>query len=219
MLSAASIGSNNQKGKFFPFFNEEAEIQEGQDRPKGFKEREEMSDEYIMTKERSMESSAARIENLLNEKILLFQDLVEVLKDEKKSIVEIDVDKLWAFSQKKQTIASAIEAIIHQIIGVLDEAAIDHAMNVKTFSVGKMIEKMEPEKTDRLGKQHISLILIKKRVHALASENKKFITEYLGVMDELIGMISNIGDHTPVYDNNRFNKRSKKTTYMLNTEV
>lgn len=166
-----------------------------------------------------MESSAARIENLLNEKILLFQDLVEILKDEKKSIVDIDVDKLWAFSQKKQTIASGIEDIIRKIIEILDEAAIAHHMNVKTFSVSKMIERMGPGETDRLNKLNLSLILIKKRVHSLAGENKKFITEYLGVMDELIGTISTIGDHSSVYENSRFHKRQKKTNYMLNTEV
>ena len=208
------------KGKKFPIFSEEKKHpKEAKAAPRDFKEKKEMSDEYIMIKERSMESSAVRIENLLNDKILLFQDLVEVLKEEKKSIVEIDVDKLWAFSQKKQAIASAIEAIIHQIIGILDEEGIDHAMNVHTFSVGKMIEKLAPGKADRLEKLNLSLILVKKRVHAMASENKKYITEYLGVMDELIGMISNISDQSPVYDHNRYSKRSKKTTYMLNTEV
>ncbi|MBU0995486.1 MAG: flagellar protein FlgN [Proteobacteria bacterium] len=166
-----------------------------------------------------MESFAARIESLLNEKILLFQELVEILKEEKKSIVDIDVDKLWVFSEKKQAVASKIEDIRKQIIHILDEESIDHNMAVSTFSVGKVIEWIRSDEKAYLNQINVTLILLKKKVHALASENKKFISEYLGVMDELIGTISNIGDKAGVYENSRFPKRQKKTSYMLNTEV
>ena len=166
-----------------------------------------------------MESPVERIERLLNDKIFLFQELLDILKDEKKSIVEIDVDKLWAFSKKKQVVASKIEDIRKDILHILDQAAFVHEMTLDTFSVAKIIELTGLNAHAPMNQLNVTLILLKKRVQAIAKENKKYVQEYLGVMDELIGTIADMGEKNSVYENTRYPRKHKKTSYMLNTEV
>lgn len=166
-----------------------------------------------------MESPVERIERLLNDKIFLFQELLDILKDEKKSIVDIDVDKLWAFSKKKQVVASKIEDIRKDILHVLDGAAIVHEMTLDTFSVAKIIELTGLNAHAPMNQLNVTLILLKKRVQAIAKENKKYVQDYLGVMDELIGTIADMGEKNSVYENTRYPRQHKKTSYMLNTEV
>lgn len=166
-----------------------------------------------------MESSADRIANLINDKILLFKDLVEILKDEKNSIVDIDVDSLWAFSEKKQKIASKIENIRKEILEILTDEKIHHDMELSSFRLSKVLDLIPSETKERLTQANVTIILLKKEVNHLATENKKFIQEYLGVMDELIGTISNVGDPPPVYGKTKYAGKKKRSSYMLNTEV
>ena len=166
-----------------------------------------------------MESPVERIERLLNDKIFLFQELLDILNEEKKGIVDIDVDKLWAFSKKKQVVASKIEDIRKDILQILDEAAIAHGMSLDTFSVAKIIELTGLNAHAPMNQINVTLILLKKKVQAIAGENKRNVQEYLGVMDELIGTIANMGEKSGVYENTRYPRKHKKTSYMLNTEV
>ena len=166
-----------------------------------------------------MESSASRIATLINDKIFLFQDLVEILKDEKKSILDIDVDSLWAFSEKKQGIASKIENIRKEILEILKGDRINHGMDMKSFSLTKVLDLLPNDVKENLSKANVSIILLKKEVNCLATENKKYIQEYLGVMDELIGTISNVSDPSPVYGKNKYPGQKKSSSFMLNTEV
>ena len=53
------------------------------------------------------------LERLLQEKIMLYNDLLQCFKDEKDSLIAVDLDKLWSISKVKDEICSKINALRH----------------------------------------------------------------------------------------------------------
>lgn len=166
-----------------------------------------------------METCADRIAPLINEKILLFQELVNVLKEEKKSITKIDVDALWGFSEKKQRVSKEIEEVRKKILDILSEEEIEHGMNPSTFHLNKVMDMISGYKNEQIRHANAEIMLLKKEAGSLATDNKRYVQQYLGVLDEMIGAISNASDPPPVYGKNKYAMKKNRSSFMLNTEV
>jgi flagellar biosynthesis/type III secretory pathway chaperone len=166
-----------------------------------------------------MESSANSISTLLNDKILLYQDLIEVLHQEKKTIRETDVDALWHFTQKKQTIAKKIEDLRGQILSVLDTLNVNHGMDLPSFKMEKVMASLPQEIKTRVKQQQITLSGLKFQVRELARGNKAFVEEYLNVLDEMITIIANAGNQDTGYNRSRASKGAVKANLLLHKEV
>ncbi|MBW1698327.1 MAG: flagellar export chaperone FlgN [Deltaproteobacteria bacterium] len=165
-----------------------------------------------------MKRNGSTIETLFHEKILLYRDLLETLKQEKESIFKIDVDALWRISDKKQRIASEIEGVRRKILDQLAKASIPHGMDVTTFQVGKILSVLPDTLSQRLRKAHVTLVSLKNEVQNRLEENKGYVGEYLSVLDELIGIITDAGTPKPVYGKNRC-PEALTTNLFLHKEV
>ncbi|MBW1960460.1 MAG: flagellar export chaperone FlgN [Deltaproteobacteria bacterium] len=150
-----------------------------------------------------MKRNGSTIETLFHEKILLYRDLLETLKQEKESIFKIDVDALWRISDKKQRIASEIKGARQKILDELTKASIPHGMDIATFQAGEILSVVPSTLSQRLRKVHVILVSLKNEIQNRLEENKEYVGEYLSVLDELIGIITDAGTPKPVYGKNR----------------
>lgn len=166
-----------------------------------------------------MESSANPVSTLINEKILLYQDLVEVLQQEKKTIRETDVDALWDFTQKKQTIARKIEDLRGKILSFLDMLEITHGMDAASFKMEKVMALLPREMETSVKQQQFTLSGLKFQVRELARGNKAFVEEYLNVLDEMITIIANAGNQETGYTRSRASEGAGKANLLLHKEV
>jgi len=166
-----------------------------------------------------MQPSAKSLSTHLNEKILLYQDLVEVLRQEKKTIRETDVDGLWRFTQEKQTIAKKIEEVREQILSLLDEMNISHGMDLPSFKMEQVMTLLPREIKTSVKQQQITLSGLKFQVQELARGNKAFVEEYLNVLDEMITIIANAGNQDTGYNRSRASKGAVKANLLLHKEV
>ena len=165
-----------------------------------------------------MNAYGSSIERLFHEKILLYQDLLDVLEQEKKAIMDIDLDALWKISDKKQKTALKLEAVRSNILDTLTRASISHDMDAASFQPSKILPLL-PEKTaERLQKVNVTLVALKNDIQGLLTENKRFVGEYLGVLDELIGIITNVEHSKPVYGKNT-HPQNMATNVFLHREV
>ena len=48
------------------------------------------------------------LENLIYEKIILYNDLLHCLKKERETLIKIDLDDLWQISKEKEDLCSRI---------------------------------------------------------------------------------------------------------------
>ena len=153
-----------------------------------------------------------RIEALFHEKIHLYRDLLDVLKQEAESITAINVDALWKISDKKHRIASKIEDVRRMILDQLTKASIPHDMDTTTFQTVKILSLLPKEIGEPLGKAQVTLVSLKKDIQSRLVENKRFVGEYLAVLDELIGIITDAGNPEPIYGKRQ---RPEKSTTNL----
>ena len=146
-----------------------------------------------------MKMPEVKIETLFHDKILLYNDLLEVLDWEKKSILNLDVDALWKISDQKKKLSIKIEAVRQSILNVLTDASIPHDMDLVSFQTSKVLGMMPEPIRERLGKAHVTLVSLKNEIRGRLEENKRFVGEYLDVLDELIGIITGNGSTGPIY--------------------
>ena len=150
-----------------------------------------------------MKAFGSTIETLFQEKILLYGELLEVLEQEKLSITEIDIEGLWGISEKKQKIASKIEDIRQKIIQTLKDVSPFPDVDDDQFSISQILPMVPSEMAERLKKTHLTMVSLKNNIRALLSHNKRFVGEYLSVLDELIGIITDSGSSGEIYGRDR----------------
>ena len=165
-----------------------------------------------------MKIQGLKIENMYHKKILLYQDLLDVLNQERQSIKEIDVDMLWKVSDKKQEITNKIGDLRQTILDEITGFSTSHGMDISTFKTAEILSLLPNDLADRLRKAHLTLVSLKAEVKMRLDENKKSVGEYLEVLDELIGIITDAGEPKPLYGKTRCPE--KMTTHLfLHREV
>ena len=165
-----------------------------------------------------MKIQGSKIEKIFHKKILLYQDLLDVLNQERDSIKDIDVDTLWKISDEKREITSKIEVLRQEIFDELTRLSIPHGMDISTFKTAEILSLLPNDIVERLRKAHLALVSLKAEVQMRLGENKRFVGEYLSVLDELIGIITDAGEPKPTYGKSRCPE--KLTTHLfLHREV
>lgn len=166
-----------------------------------------------------METSEKFLEALFKQKLALYQELVTVVKAEKKSLSTTDVDSLWKFSSQKQEIASNIEGLRGQVLEILRHYHPHHDLTVSSFHHNRALA-LTPFKNNRKFKEIcMSLSLVKEEVNGLVKGNKAFVEEYLAMMDEMIGIILNADRKNAAYKDPRLDGRRHSTNMLLHKEV
>ena len=166
-----------------------------------------------------MESSAVRIRALFHEKILLYQELVAILQEEKKSLRETDVDALWNFTERKQAIAGEIEKLRVRVLSLLDDLGVDHGMTGASFKVERVIKLLPEAAESDLKEELVALSRFKVQVRDLSRGNKAFVEEYLKVLDEMIVIITNAGNQDTGYTRSCASEPTRKANLLLHKEV
>ncbi len=166
-----------------------------------------------------MENGLFCIVSMLQEKLVLYHSLIDVLEQEKKSLIASDVETLWQFSDQKQKYVREIEALRTRMLAELDHMGVDHGMNALTFRVERMFAFL-PNQRDRLMENlQRALLTAKTKVHALSRANKNFVEEYLSVLDEMIAIITSAGRNAVPYERPRVPGRQERANLLLHREV
>ncbi len=139
-----------------------------------------------------MEKFAYTLEKMFQEKLLVYRELKKIFEQEKKFITNMDVDSLWRMADGKNQMALEIESIRQQILCLLEKNKIPFNIDVKTFSVSRVIESLPlPEKSKSVFKKiKVELDNLKDDLAGLASENKRYTNEYLSVINGIFATIT-----------------------------
>ncbi|MBF0379275.1 MAG: flagellar export chaperone FlgN [Desulfamplus sp.] len=135
---------------------------------------------------------AYNIEKLLQKKLAIYSELTSLLEAETNYIVKMDVNSLWKASTRKKELASDIERVRSSIIFLLDEQQIDHGMNSKGFDIANIIKILPLSAKIKADFEMIKIAIEGKKseIRQLASSNRKYIQDYLGVIDGVISTIT-----------------------------
>lgn len=133
-----------------------------------------------------MEKIAGTIPELLEKELELYKTLQAVIEQEKAYIIDMDIEGLWASVDRKKELMEAIEKIREGIRGMLPDAGAKEGLTM-TGIVGRLPLKLaEKARLKTLG---FAVDACKKEITRLARENKKYITEYLSVIDGIFSTV------------------------------
>ncbi|MDY0361777.1 MAG: flagellar export chaperone FlgN [Desulforegulaceae bacterium] len=165
-----------------------------------------------------MSGITENIKKIFQEKKALYLKLLSVLDEEREILKKSDIDALWKMNDIKNDIASDIEKLRQEIINILNSARIKNTLEVKNFNLDELLglfQNQEEYKT--LFSSAADIKNLRTKVYNSQSVNRRFVEEYLGMLEELVSVIANNG----------FNKTySRKNSYpaksgglILNREV
>ena len=121
------------------------------------------------------------IEKLIYNKILLYDDLLHCFMEERDSLINLNLDKLWQISNEKEEICSKIGSIRQEII-----SAINLGMDQKIFDLNQILGLIPRESRPEFHNSFRKLIELKSEIEALRKENMTFMDDSLRFLDEMI---------------------------------
>jgi flagellar biosynthesis/type III secretory pathway chaperone len=166
-----------------------------------------------------MKTLIQTLEDLFYEKLILYQELVECLKQERQFLIKTDMDALWEISDKKQSIVPRIERVREKMLATLSDASIDHGMDVSSFRLATVLSVIPYTDRGRFKKVYMSLVGLESETRQRSRENRLFVQQSLDFLDELIGIIANAHTPRPVYDGAGGLNKNGPTNLLLSREV
>ncbi len=138
-----------------------------------------------------MEKFTEKITSMLQEKLSLYQELINVLEVEKKYIVEMDVAGVWAVTDQKKQLISGLEKIKEKFLDLFKTHLFEKELDEGSFQVSKAIDRLP---ISMQIKSEIKKIIhdihgCKTEISLRAGENKQYITEYLSVIDDIFSTV------------------------------
>ncbi len=142
-----------------------------------------------------MEKLSGLIEKILRKKLSAYQNLIQVFRAEQDYIVNINVDALWETSAAKKKYASEIETLRAELLTILENNNIAHNLDVATFSLSSFVKQLPVSRQLKLGLHQLVLDIDieKDALKRAASENRKYVLQYLGVVSDIMSTITAFG--------------------------
>lgn len=153
------------------------------------------------------------IEKLIYDKILLYDDLLHCVMEERDSLININLDKLWQISKEKTEICLKIEAIRKEIL-----LTVNRGINQKEFDLNNIPDLAPLESKPKFHKLFIRLIRLKTEIDALRKENVNFMDDSLRFLDEMVSIIAGETTAKIVY-NEKCYLSKPGTNLLLSREV
>jgi uncharacterized protein YoxC len=175
---------------------------------------------YDRGRRANMEKIAGDMSGLLHETLDLYQELKHLLETEKKYITDMDVEKLWTSTDKKKQIVGSIESLVNKILDRVKNYVSHFQMDVRSFRVREVVSALPLKMKIKSQLKQIGsrIDAVKQEISLLAHENKRYIVEYLSVIDGIFNTIKKKPDQDQYSQYGRI-LPSNETTRLFNAEV
>jgi flagellar biosynthesis/type III secretory pathway chaperone len=137
--------------------------------------------------------------DLLDEEILAYGSLLEVLKKEKASIIRCDYNHLKKIACEKESdimLAGGMEKKIREILG---EIAVGYGLSAQHSTLGSLVGLTEGAYRRRIGASKINLESLVGKVRKQNEANKKLLENSLGLVKDAFSLLSNVAAAGTVY--------------------
>ena len=134
------------------------------------------------------------LENLIYEKIILYNDLLHCLEKERETLIKIDMDDLWDISKEKEEICSKVNAVRQEIISTLELE-----MDPKEYRPSRILDCIPREYRAKFQQSYVRLINLKSEIEAIRKENMMLINDSLQFLDEMVSVITGNDQNKMIY--------------------
>ena len=147
------------------------------------------------------------IEKLFYKKIMLYNDLLYCFEEERKSLIRINLNKLWGLSKEKDEICAQIKYIRREM-----SVAVNSENEQNAFSLNQVMDLIPEKYTDKFKKLYLRILKLKGEIEILRRQNILYINDSLEFLDEMISIITGETDSGYIYnDRCHFNKSGSRS--------
>lgn len=167
-----------------------------------------------------MEKFTPEIEKKLNEKLFLYRELNDLLKEERDFIVKIDVDSLWKTAQEKRRISDRIQAIREEILSCMERQMGVENLDIHSFSLSMLIRTLPVSNDQKMRFRQIKLAIDaeKDELKQAAQDNKRYVREYLVVIDDIMAVAVDNSNQAQ-YSHTGVMPTTKSSNRLIHAEV
>jgi flagellar biosynthesis/type III secretory pathway chaperone len=135
------------------------------------------------------------LETLFQNKIMLYYDLRECLRNEQTYLIQLDLNRLWEVSRQKESLCAKLTALRQEIKAVLQCNQADSFPNLSD-----LLTLLSTEGKTVFQGLYYRLAELRSEVEALRKENMHYVNDSLQFIDEIIAIISGAAGHRNTYD-------------------
>lgn len=153
------------------------------------------------------------IEKLFYKKIMLYNDLLYCFEEERRSLISIDINKLWSLSKEKDELCAKIKSIRREM-----SIAVNLEDGPDAFNLNQVMDCIPGKYTDSFKKLYIRILKLKGEIEILRKQNILYIDDSLEFLDEMISIITGETDSGCIY-NDRCHFNTSGPRSFLTREV
>ena len=141
-----------------------------------------------------MEKFSGTLEDLFQDKLLIYQELKTIIEEERDYISALDVDSLWKMAERKKQLALQIEDRRSRIIDLIQKHRMPIEMTVGTFNTTRIIQEYPVPEKFKFGLKSLNVQLntVKKEITVLGTNNRQFVNEHLSIVDGIFATITGV---------------------------
>ncbi|CAN2046988.1 putative Flagellar protein FlgN [Candidatus Magnetomoraceae bacterium gMMP-1] len=164
-----------------------------------------------------MQKKIHSLKQIFQEKIDLCKDLLEYLKKEKSALVDIDIDNIWSISMEKQKILTRLQSLHNDMMAILSKC--DSNLDISSLRFEDILSFIPKEDHLLFKRNQLKLKKITKEISLLSEENKFFVQDCLGFINELIDGLSGSEGPGVMYDSGMHIKNNKNRNLLMYREA
>ena len=147
------------------------------------------------------------IEKLFYKKIMLYNDLLYCFEEERKSLIRIDLNRLWGLSKEKDEICAQIKSIRREM-----SVTVNLESEQGAFSLNQVMDLIPEKYSDKFKKLYLRILKLKGEIEILRKQNILYIDDSLEFLDEMISIITGETDSRYIYnDKCHYNKSGSRS--------
>ena len=153
--------------------------------------------------------SVDKIEKLFYKKIMLYKDLLYCFEEERKSLISIDLNKLWKLSKKKDEICGQIKSIRQEM-----SVAVKLENKPNAFNLSLIMDLIPGKYADKFKKLYLRILKLKGEIEILRKQNILYIDDSLEFLDEMISIITGETDSGYIYNDRCHYDKSGSRSFL-----
>lgn len=155
------------------------------------------------------ESCYKVFQKVMERKLIIYNELLSCFLEERKSLIDVDLEKLWEISRRKEKLCKKLESLKKKL-----SKLVNYNGNHKTLTINRLNKYLTAEQRKDIKPVFLRLIRLKQEINSLREENIVVINDSLRFLDDMIAILSSSGRDSDIYDN-KCRIRKREQSYML----
>ncbi len=135
------------------------------------------------------------IQKVMACKITAYRDMLNCLLSEREALINVEVERLWDVSQKKEKLCRRIESLRKKLSKLIGKNG-----NGESININNIFPYLTREQGEKIRPYFLTLKRLKEEIKTIREENITVINDSLRFLDDMIAILSTQRRESRLYD-------------------